>query len=163
MSHFRADKCYLLQTLSRTKHTQCRHSGNNRAWFWEIHTIPPYCFWHPTFFQLIKFFMLLYMAFYRLAVYSVIWLWVTHRLPLWEWLFFQINSIKTSKLQLNMLWLIFKYFNLSMMKAASILSLLSYWSSKISVNIYFILLVVEKIYPLSCPIFRHQLLRLVPW
>lgn len=53
-----------------------------------------------------------------------------------------------------MLWLIFKYFNLGVMKLSSILSSLSYWSIKISVNFYFILLVVEKIYPLSCPIFR---------
>lgn len=124
--------------------------------------VSPHCFWHPTFFQRIKFFVLLYVVFGRLAVCSVIWLWVTQISSLRMWLFFRSIPSKPIKYTAYVL-LIFKYFNLGMMKVASILSTLSYRGSKISVNFYFILLVVENIYPLSCPIFRHQLLRLVPW
>lgn len=49
------------------------------------------------------------------------------------------------------------------MELASILSTPRYGTTKFSENFVLILLVFEKIYSLSCPIFRHQLLRLVPW
>jgi len=139
-----------------TKYTQCRHSVKTRAQLCEILTVSPYCFWHPTFFSKWN-----SLCFFLWALIDLLYvLSYGFKLPinfLWEWGFFQISSIKGSKLY----WICYDWY-LSIL-ISNILSTLSYWSSKISVNSYFILLVVEKIYPLSCPIFRHQLLRLVPW
>lgn len=87
MSQLKSDKCYPLQTLSWTKYTQCRCSAENRAQFCEILTGISTLLLAPDIFQQIKFFVLLYVVFGRLAVCSVIWLWVTQISSLRMWLF----------------------------------------------------------------------------
>lgn len=98
MTQFKSDKWYSLQTLSWTKYTQHRHSVKKQgSVLWNPYGISILLL-APNIFQRMKFFVLLYMVFDRVAVCSVIRLWVIHKFPLWECDFFQIRSTKASKL-----------------------------------------------------------------